>query len=244
MLLDEVLLRQSKRKNARKGWQELRSPDIALDQGDYEKKRRELRSEYFAECHGVDADLDLVRRAVRIASERLLTAEGAKPDKDGFYNNGRIMEMENDLVSEAKAQLDPATREQLQRESQKLEAEASKQAKQEKKEADLKAAEEAEKAQIKLTFPAAADGEAVDVEAVDITPESHRLVDHEKRAREAAEQTAVADDEGMKKTTLPPADGFKPEDKENEAQPKKFPKGKAKGKPAAIKKPAKGGKKK
>lgn len=205
-----------------------------------------MRENYFTECHGVDADLDLVRRAVRIASERLLAAEGAKPDKDGFYNNGRIMEMENDLVSEAKLQLDPATREQLDREGKKLEAEASKQAKAEKKEADIKAAEEAEKAQIKLTFPAGGEQvETVDVEAVDITPESHRLVDHEKRAKDAAKQTAVADDEALKTTKLPPADGFKPEDKENEAQPRKFPKGKAKGKPAAAaKKPAKGGKKK
>lgn len=241
MLLDEVLLRQSKRKNARKGWQDLRSPDIALDQGDYEKKRKELRSEYFAECHGVDADLDLVRRAVRIASERLLAAEGAKPDKDGFYNNGRIMEMENDLVSEAKTQLDPATRDQLNRESQKLESEAEKKAKADKKEADIKAAEEAEKAQIKLTFPSGA--EPVDVEAVEITPESHRLVDHEKRAKDAAAETAVADDSSMKKTKLPPADGFKPEDKENEAQPKKFP-GKGKLKPKPGKPANKGGKKK
>lgn len=241
MLLDEVLLRQSKRKNARKGWKEMVRPDIALDQKDYLKKSKELREKYFTECHGVDADLDLVRRSLRIASERLLAAEGAKPDKDGFYNNGRIMEMENDLVNEAKVQLDPATREQLDREGKKLEAEANKQAKAEKKEADIKAAEEAEKAQIKLTFPAGA--EPVDVEAVEITPESHRLVDHEKRAKEAAAETAVADDAALKKTKLPPADGFKPEDKENEAQPKKFPgKGKAKPKPG---KPAnRGGKKK
>lgn len=31
MLLDEVLLRQSKRKNARKGWKEMVRPDIRVE---------------------------------------------------------------------------------------------------------------------------------------------------------------------------------------------------------------------
>jgi hypothetical protein len=61
MLLDEVIRRQGKRKTARKAWKDLNSPDIALDQTDYDKKRKELRKEYFSECHGVDADVDLLK---------------------------------------------------------------------------------------------------------------------------------------------------------------------------------------
>lgn len=251
MQLDELIRRQNKRKDARKGFIALKSPDIALDQKDYEKTRKELRTVYFNECHGVDADLDLLKMGIRVAAEIILESRGAKRDKEGFLNNSRVMDVENEIVEQAKTQLDPKTRKELEREDQRTNDELEKQMREEKKRTDAEIEEEARKAQVPIAFPAVVDGagtelSVVDVAAVEVTPESHRLVDHEARARNTAQEVAITDDAPppaepeLKTEVLPPADGFKPEDKEDEAQPKKP---KFRGKPAA-KKPAKGGKKK
>ena len=245
-MLIEIQNRQSKRKTARRKYNDLHeeAPAIDLDDSEFTKKRTALKKEYQAECQGVDADIDWLQASLRLAVKSLLQRDGNEQPalKD-------IDEMVNAFGSAARPHLSTENQQTLSQEADR----AAEQEAEAKRQQDREIKEQAEEDQ--GVFPGMeeavkeAKGKGKKAGKVTVTktdgffpdpPEGQ--VPKEDTFIPPKEETepdcmAAFKDEPEKTETLPPADGFKPEDKETEG---KKPKKKA----ATTKKPAAKAKKK
>lgn len=239
----EIEGRQSKRKTARRKYDQVHdeAPAIDIDDSEFTKKRTALKKEYYSECQGVDADLDWQKAAMRLMVLDAFTIEGVeKPSEKEIFDRiesyGRL----------ARPHLSKEHQEMLDKEEER----AAKQAEAEKKAEDEAIKEEAEENQ--GVFPgmeeevAKAKGKKpgkVKVSKVDeITDDdpfgfdqSQEQIPREEtfvEPKEEDDDLAVFNDEPESTETLPPADGQAEKEKKpaknKKASTAKKPAGKAK----------------
>lgn len=242
-MLLEIQGRQSKRKTARRKYDQVQeeAPAIDLDDKEFNDKRKKLRKEYNAECQGVDADLDWLQAAIRLAIIDQFAIEGVRDPSEMMINDriesyGRL----------ARPHLSEANQATLSKEEER----AAKQAEAEKKAEDEAVREEAEENQ--GVFPgmeaevAKAKGKKagkVKVSKVDeITDDDPFGFDQGEEQipreetfvepKEEDDDLAVFNDEPEATEKLPPADGQAEKEKKpaknKKASTAKKPAGKAK----------------
>jgi len=242
--------RQAKRKGHRRDYDRLKEeiPNIDLDDTEWKNKLGKSRKEHQKECQGVDADIDWIKAAAKLAVRDVFKLEG-KTDPSFKEVDERL----DAYGREARPHLSAETQTVLDREADR----AAAQEKEAQKERDKEIEEDAERRQtlipgteeaVKANREAAKKSKGKKAGKLTVTTDPFFQSDYQEQvAREDTfippAEEALADvmdafkDEPETVEKLPPADGFKPEDKETEGKkPKKASTKKTAAKPNKKKK--------